>query len=175
METVSVEDLDKNRADVWAGVLKYPVTAGFYDARTADLSKVSVPLLSAANWGGQGLHPRGNFEGYMRAASKDKWLEVHGGSHWTPFYTDYGVKLQKRFFDYFLKGKKNGWDKQPRVLLRVRHLGEKFVERHEQEWPLKRTKWTRFYLDPQGMRLSANQIKSSKSINYDGFGDGLTF
>ena len=108
----------------------------------ADLSKVEVPLLSAANWGGQGLHTRGNFEGFMRAASKQKWLEVHGGSHWAPFYTDYGVELQKRFFDHFLKGENNGWDKQPRVLLQVRHPGEKFVQRHENEWPLARTQWT---------------------------------
>ncbi len=72
--------------------------------------KVTVPFLSAANWGGQGLHPRGNFEGFVRAASKHKWLEAHGIEHWTHFYTDYGVKLQKRFFDYFLKGEDNGWD-----------------------------------------------------------------
>jgi alkanesulfonate monooxygenase SsuD/methylene tetrahydromethanopterin reductase-like flavin-dependent oxidoreductase (luciferase family) len=44
-----------------------------------------------------------------------KWLEVHGIEHWTHYYTDYGVDLQKRFFGYFLKGEKNGWDKQPRV------------------------------------------------------------
>ena len=72
----------------------------------ATCRRSTVPLLSAANWGGQGLHPRGNFEGFMRAASKQKWLEVHGGSHWAPFYTDYGVRLQKRFFDYFLKGER---------------------------------------------------------------------
>ena len=96
-ETVSEEELAKNRADMWTGVLKYPLAAEpYYRERTADLSKVTVPLLSAANWGGQGLHPRGNFEGYVRAASKDKWLEVHGGSHWAPFYTDYGLDLQKR-------------------------------------------------------------------------------
>ena len=41
-----------------------------------DWSKVKVPLFSAANWGGQGLHPRGNFEGFVRSASKQKWLEV---------------------------------------------------------------------------------------------------
>src|SRR5882672_4196241 len=40
--------------------------------------KVTVPFLSTANWGGQGLHPRGNFEGFVRAASKEKWLEAHG-------------------------------------------------------------------------------------------------
>ena len=78
-----------------------------------DWSKVKVPMLSAANWGGQPLHPRGNFEGFFRSASKQKWLEVHGIEHWTHYYTDYGVDLQKRFFGYFLKGEKNGWDKQP--------------------------------------------------------------
>ena len=95
-----------------------------------DWSKVKVPLFSAANWGGQGLHPRGNFEGFVRAASKQKWLECHGLEHWTHFYTDYGVGLQKKFFGHFLKGEKTGWDKQPKVLLQVRHV-DKFVERHE--------------------------------------------
>ena len=40
----------------------------------------------------------------MRASSKQKWLEAHGDTHWLEFYTDYGVKLQKRFFGHFLKG-----------------------------------------------------------------------
>ncbi len=34
---------------------------------------------------------------------------VHGIEHWTHYYTDYGVGLQKKkFFGYFLKGEKNG-------------------------------------------------------------------
>jgi predicted acyl esterase len=135
---------------------------------------VTVPLLSAANWGGQGLHTRGNFEGFVGAASKQKWLEVHGGSHWAPFYTDYGVGLQKRFFDYFLKGERNGWDRQPRVQLQVRHPGEKFVLRHEDEWPLARTKWTRFYLSPEGLRLSPEH-STEGYISYPAAGDGVTF
>ena len=59
------------------------------------------------------------------------------------FYTDYANALQKRFFDYFLKGERNGWDKQPRVQLNVRHPNEKFVLRDENEWPLARTQWTK--------------------------------
>ncbi len=174
-ETLSDEELVKNRTDMWEGVLKHSLIGPYYQERTADLSRVTVPLLSAANWGGQGLHPRGNFEGYMRASSKQKWLEAHGGSHWAPFYTDYGVKLQKRFFDYFLKGEQNGWDRQPRVTLQVRHPGEKFVERHENEWPIARTKWTNFYLDPDGMRLAPTPPASDRSVTYDGLGEGVTF
>ncbi len=61
---------------------------------------------------------------------------MHGIEHWTHYYTDYGVALQKKFFGYFLKGEKNGWNKQPRVQLNVRHPDEKFVIRHEDDWPL---------------------------------------
>ena len=80
----------------------------------------------------------------MRSASEQKWLECHGIEHWTHFYTNYGLDLQKRFFGHFLKGEDTGWSKQPKVLLQVRHPGERFVERHESEWPLARTKWTKF-------------------------------
>ncbi len=174
-ETLSDEELARNRENMWMELLSRPQDGPYYRERTADLSKLNVPLLSAANWGGQGLHTRGNFEGFMRAASKQKWLEVHGGSHWAPFYTDYGVKLQKRFFDFFLKGIANGWDKQPRVQLQVRHPGERFVLRHENEWPLARTRWTRFHLDPRGTRLSPSPVAAGQTISYDAMGEGVTF
>jgi len=174
-ETLTEEELAANRADMWEGVLKHPLIGPYYRERTADLSKVVVPLLSAANWGGQGLHPRGNFEGFTQAACRLKWLEVHGGSHWAPFYTDYGVKLQKRFFDFFLKGVRNGWDKQPRVQLNVRHPGEKFILRYENEWPLARTQWTNFYLDPTARSLVRGPITSSATVTYEALGEGITF
>jgi putative CocE/NonD family hydrolase len=134
-----------------------------------------VPFLSAANWGGQGLHPRGNFEGFMRAASADKWLEVHGLEHWTHFYTDYGRELQLRFFDHFLKGEDNGWDRQPRVLLQVRHPGERFVERPENEWPLARTQWTKLHLDPASGTLADGPTGTEAALSFEAMGDGLTF
>ena len=63
-----------------------------------------------------GLHPRGNFEGWLRAGSRQKWLEVHGDTHFTHFYSSYGETLQKRFFGHFLKGENTGWEQQPRGL-----------------------------------------------------------
>ena len=95
-----------------------------------DFSKINIPLLSSANWGGQGLHSRGNFDGYVRSASKEKWLEVHGIEHWTEFYTDYGLNIQKQFFDYYLKGKENGWQDRPKVNLLTRYPNEVFKENY---------------------------------------------
>ena len=85
-------------------------------------------------------------------------------AHWTLFYTDYGNALQKRFFGHFLKGENTGWDKQPRVQLQVRHPGEKFVERHENEWPLARTQWTKFYLDPATQRSTRDPCRREARV-----------
>jgi hypothetical protein len=171
---LSEADLAKNRSDFGTEILVHPRDDDYHKARSPIWSKVKTPFLSAANWGGQGLHPRGNFEGFVRAAAKQKWLEAHGIEHWTHFYTDYGRNLQLRFFDYFLHGKKNGWDKQPPVQLQVRHI-DRFVERAENEWPLKRTKWTRFYLDPAGVLAASKPSHKKSVVRFDAIGDGVTF
>ena len=130
-ETLSDQELARNRCDFGDDILAHPLDDSYHRDRSPVWEKVVTPFLSAANWGGQGLHPRGNFEGFVRAAATEKWLEAHGIEHWTHFYTDYGRLLQQRFFDYFLKGDENGWDRQPKVQLQVRHV-DRFVERHEE-------------------------------------------
>ena len=173
-ETLTEEELGSNRSDFGEECFIHSLNDEFWKSRTPDWSKVKTPFLSAANWGGNGLHPRGNFEGFIQAASEQKWLEAHGIEHWTHFYTDYGRLLQKRFFDYFLKGVDNGWQNKPRVQLQIRHI-DRFIERYENEWPLARTKWTKFYLEPIDLTLKCTPVKTSGSVMYDGFGDGVTF
>jgi predicted acyl esterase len=167
------EELGANREDLGNSARDHAMDDEYWKSRSPDWSKVVVPFLSSANWGGQGLHPRGNFEAFTQAASKGKWLESHGIEHWTEFYTDYGREIQKAFFDYYLKGERNGWDKRPRVQLQVRHV-DKFVERFEDEWPIARTQWTRFYLHP-GNTLKAEPNSEKATVTYAGLGDGVTF
>src|SRR4051795_13384558 len=132
---------------------------------------------------GQGLHLRGNIEGFAQAASVNKWLEVHGLEHWTHFYTPYGVGLQKRFFDRFLRGQDNDWDQQPRVTLQVRHINSgkhgsiagEFVERGEDAWPLERTQWTRYYLHGHDHRMTLEKAGAPAWAEYDANGPGVTF
>ena len=45
--------------------------------------------------------------------------------------------------------------------------GIAIVQRVENEWPLKRTKWTKFHLEPQEMRLSTRPAASRTSVTYD--------
>jgi hypothetical protein len=174
--TLGNAELAANRSRFGDEIRAHPLDDDYHRERSAKWDRIEVPFLSAANWGGQGLHPRGNFEGFMRAASRHKWLEVHGLEHWTEFYTDYGVSLQKRFFAHFLKGEANGWDREPRVKLKVRHV-EGFVERDEQGWPIPHTQWTRFYLDPGSMTLTSKApgASATSQLEFAAMGEGLTF
>jgi uncharacterized protein len=174
-ETLSEAELARNRAEFGADIFAHPFDDEYHRARSPIWENVTAPLLSAASWGGQGLHPRGNYEGFMRAASTQKWLEAHGLEHWTHFYTEYGVKLQKRFFGHFLKGEDTGWAKRPRVQLQVRHPGEKFVDRYESEWPIARTRWTKLHLDPAARGLNHDPLPSNRNVTYAALGDGVTF
>ena len=101
---LSDDELKKNRADCDGDALRHRLIDDYHKARLPKFEDIETPLFSAANWGGMGLHPRGNFEGFLRAGSKQKWLEVHGDTHFTLFYAKYGQDLQRQFFDHFLKG-----------------------------------------------------------------------
>jgi predicted acyl esterase len=174
-ETLSEEQLAANRYDFGRVAYEHKLDDAYWSDRTPAWSKIKVPLLSAGNWGGQGLHLRGNIEGFVNAASKEKWLEMHGIEHWTHFYTAYGIEIQKRFFDHYLKGKKNDWAKQPKVFLQIRHPGEKFVPRAESTWPLESTVWTKTYLNAQNLSLINENTPHQGSISYRGLSNGVTF
>src|SRR5205823_4024539 len=68
-----------------------------------------------------------------------------------------------------------GWQAQPRVELKIRHPGEKFVARHEHEWPLARTQWTRYFLDPEEFSLCREKNNFSKQVEYEANGEGVLF
>lgn len=181
-ETLTDEELAANKVDKVAEVASKPFAPDYTDI-APQFDKITVPILSAANWGGQGLHLRGNFEGYLNAAADQKWLSVHGMEHWSHFYTGYGVDLQRRFLDHFLLGKDNGWDNQPKVTMLVRHVdpGDKgsiagrFERHYADAWPLPETRWTTWNLDADRTTLSTDTPNSEASVSYDTTGTGVTF
>ena len=172
-DDLSESQLEASRADFGAEIAAHPLDSAYHRSRSPVFSQITTPLLSAGNWGGHGLHLRGNIEGFMGVASKDKWLELHGLEHWTHFYTDYGRELQLEFFDHFLKGTDNGWDRRPPVLLNIRHL-DHFERREADSWPLTETSWTRLFLQPDATLLPSPST-TTWEIDCEALDAGVTF
>ncbi len=168
------ESLRANRVDIIEEFRSHPLIDEWYESRTANLANIEVPVLSAGNWGGMGLHLRGNVQGFLGAGSRQKWLQMHGGTHWESFYLPEYVQIQKRFFDRYLKDEKNGWDDQPPVMLEVRHV-DRFEQRFEHEWPIERTEWTPMYLGAEQRELSPRPFESTAVATYTAPGRGVEF
>jgi hypothetical protein len=111
------------------------------------LSDIQVPVLSIGHWGKMGLHLRGNILGYEELDCPKK-LVVTGArdvfeAHEMFDEIEYHEKELLPFYDHYLKGRKNGYEKRAPVRLYIRGDEE---YREEKEWPLKRAKITPFHL-----------------------------
>ena len=156
--------------------MRNSLDAGWWHGRQPQWDRIKIPFYSAGNWSGMGLHLRGNTEGYTRAAAKHKKLRIHAGTHYHPFYAEEARMDQLRFFDYWLKGvDTNIMDEPPvKLLIRTGGGGRYKTWRAESEWPLKRTRWTKFYLQPAKARrgreaegtFETTAPKASRSMTY---------
>jgi len=151
----------------------------WWRGRRATWENIDIPLYSAGNWSGMGLHLRGNTEGYLRAASRQKKLRIHAGTHYHSFYSEEGRRDQLRFFDHWLKGIDTGVMREPPVKLLIRKGGHGNYEwRTENEWPIRRTRWTKLYLGPGGRRrggeeagtLALDAPRKAQSMSYSASG-----
>ena len=115
----------------------------------AQFDKITVPLYSSGNWGGWNHHMRGNVDGYVRSASTHKKLEMHIGGHTDAFYSDEGKHEMLRWYDHWLKGRDTGIMDEPPVKLCIRTSVRECEWRFENEWPLARTQYRRYYLNPE--------------------------
>jgi predicted acyl esterase len=167
--------LADNRADHPNDKFLHPLDDAWNQERSGRLEAIEVPLLSAANWGGPGMHLRGNFEGFLQAGSREKWLFAHIGTHYESFYLPHYVQLQKRFFNHYLRGEDNGWEREARVQLAIRRPDGTATLRHEHEWPLARTQWTRLYLDAGAQSLAATGPAGERQCSYRAMKESVSF
>ena len=123
------------------------------------IDEIKVPTYSIGHWGKLGLHLRGNILAYETMKCPKK-LDVTGapgvfGAHDLFEQIDYHEQNLLPFYDKYLKGVNNGWEKRAPVRLYVTGANE---WRDEREFPLKRAKYVPFH-------LSARKSGSVTSLN----------
>ena len=168
-EPLSPALLKQNRVGPVEAWQSQPFDGAFYQERTPDPSRIVVPLLCVGNWEDWSI------KGYEAAASKQKWLRIQTGDHLTPFYSDEALAIQKRFFDHFLKGEKNGWEHEAAVSVQVRRADGTSWQKAA-SWPLPNTQWDRYYLDANDDGMGpAKENAAAAEKTYAATGEGVTF
>lgn len=145
---------------------EHPLFDAYWESKTPDLSRVTVPAFVVASWSDQGLHTRGTLEGFRRINSEQKWLLVHGGKKWGFYYQPENVELLREFFDHFLRDKPTGVLQWPRVRFEVRErllVGE---QREADQWPLPNTEYVPLHLDARSGRLTEHAAEAEGEVAY---------
>lgn len=179
-ETLSVDELASRRADYLGELKARALDDRWHQDRSAALDRIEVPVLSSANWGGLGLHSRGNFEGFCGVSSEHRWLDVHTGRHEEEFYLPGGRALQRAFFDRFLLGRENGWEARDRVSFVVRRAGDPGAAERRAgaaDWPLPGTRWERWFLGGADRLCgpAAGPPEEAGDVGFPAGGSGATF
>ena len=147
----------------------HPYWCNYWQDKAPKIENVDVPAYVVASYTND-VHTHGTFDGFRRLKG-DKWLRVHNTNEWLDFYTHQDDLL--RFFDHYLKGIDNGWEKTPKVRLSVLNPGgEDVVDRVEQSWPLERASYKKLYLNGNSCALQPKKPGKAMRQTYNSEASG---
>ena len=156
-----VEDLNRMQINENNGLM-----SPYWEDKKARLEKINVPTYVVASYTSP-IHCHGSFEGFRRISSKEKWLRVHNTGEWPDYYDpQYRAELNK-FFDKYLKGIDNGWEKTPKVRISILDPGAKdTVNQVEEDWPVPGLTTKKMYLHAD-KTLSDQKPAAEASVAYN--------
>ena len=123
------------------------------------MDRIKTPSLHIAMQGGA-MHVRGQLWGYARIDAPKKLLVCPAPGFWSHvrYLTNRALNRQMlRWYDHWLKGKDTGIMDEPEVAIFDSALR---AWRHEAEYPIKRTKFTEWFLNGAG-ELTRDQPPAS--------------
>ncbi|MHA6195324.1 CocE/NonD family hydrolase [Pseudomonas wadenswilerensis] len=112
-----------------------------------DMSKVKVPLWTVACTTHMAhFHQLGSSEAYLATNTTAKKIDFWEDWFTKP-YSRAAIADHRAFFDHWLKGIDNGIMDKPPVRLEIRSGNGASYLQEEQEWPIARTTYPRWYFD----------------------------
>lgn len=154
------------KEDILTEIERHPLMDELWENKIPSFDRITVPAYVVASYSNT-LHTAGTFRAWRRMASRDKWLRVHNGQEWPDYYDKTNVEDLRRFFDHFLKGEDNGWERTPRVRYSVLDLeGGDRVEVGADEFPPAEVRSTRYYLDAGSRSLSTVAPSEAATADY---------
>lgn len=155
---------------------KYPfVDCDYWKDKEIDWKKITQPVYITACW--NHFHLRGAINGFRKSKSRKKWLRAHRNFEWPDAYSNENLEDLERFFARYLKLERNGWELTPKVRIEVQDVGEHLFmkNRPEENFPIKRTKYEKLYLDAGDMTMKSSAVEKEAMVGYDGNTEEVTF
>jgi predicted acyl esterase len=129
----------------------------YWDDKRAALEKIKIPTYVTGSFSSP-IHPIGSIRAWMQIASENKWFRICPWQEWYDLWVEKeSADELQAFFDRYLKGIANGWEKTPKVRVTTLKFGDRDPELGivVADFPLPQTKYIDLFLD------------SNQSLSYD--------
>lgn len=154
--------------DVSAMLKKYPLFNEYWDDKLAKIENIDIPAYIVASWT-HSIHTKNSINGFRELGTKNKWLRIHNTHEWQDLDNHENADDLRRFFDHFLKGEDNGWEKTPHVRYAVLDFNAKTdIFRSAETYPALETETLRLYLDAKNGVMSETASGVEAEAKYDG-------
>lgn len=102
-----------------------PVSNAFWEDKRADISKVQCPVFIRGS-DVSSIHTMGSVRGYLEVPHSEKWIQWGSKQEWYELYSvPESMTELNLFFDRYLKGKDNDWEKTPKVRWSALQFGDR--------------------------------------------------
>ncbi|MDR0656536.1 MAG: CocE/NonD family hydrolase [Treponema sp.] len=157
-------------------ILKYPLMNKFWEDKIPRWDRIKIPAYLCAGLC-HTIHLRGSLEGFHRIGSEKKWIRIHREHEWTDAYNPKNLEDLKKFYDRYLKDIRNGWELTSKVRVDVMDAYEYDFkkERPDNEFPLERTVYKKFYLNAADRKLYDEPVATANELVYDPDKDAVSF
>ncbi|KAM5364995.1 hypothetical protein ACJZ2D_011255 [Fusarium nematophilum] len=132
---------------------RHPQANSYWDDKRVDFGKINIPCFITGSDLSQ-IHTMGAVRGFMEVGTDKKWIKWSGRQEWFELYAmreSYGEL--KVFFDKYLKGMDNDWEKTPKVRWATLQFDEGKVKENIElpDFPVPNTDYRSLYLGPDSI------------------------
>lgn len=165
--------------NAYAMTMKYPFENSYWmEEKRPAFEDIILPAYFVASYDSN-VHPYGTLRAWNKISSKEKWLRFHNTQEWTDQYTPQSRADLFKFFDHYLKGIDNGWEKTPKVRLALFDTtGTDVVGQVEEDFPIPRTEYRKLYLNSTDQSMSEELPAENAQASYvaeDGKGEEIRY
>lgn len=101
-----------------------PLANEWWNDKRPDMTKIQVPTYITGTWSNT-MHGMGAIRGWLEVDTANKWLRFHPYQEWYDLWgSEQAITELFQFFDHFLKGADNEWEKTPKVRVAALKFGE---------------------------------------------------
>lgn len=139
----------------------------YWKDKRADIENINLPTFISASYTSF-VHTMGSIRGWMDVKTSHKWLRICPWQEWYDIWNcKDSVHELAEFFEHYLMGAENGWEKTPRVRYPLlKFTADPVFDLEADDYPLPNTIYKKLYFDADNA-LSFDVPKDAGIASYD--------